>query len=301
MKGAPDIAVVVCTLGRCLAAVLSQKIARRSFEVAVVLSAADPGAAGRVRPLVRGRAAIVDEPVRGLSRARNRGIAATRAPVVAFTDDDVIVDPGWLAALLGAFGDPAVDGAFGSTRGPGGLPFPLCEQTDLTPAVAASPEALWRLGHGNNMAWRRQVFARIGGFDEQLGAGTRNAAGEDTDLLYRALAAGMRVAYQPRAGALHLPDLSAAGPLERLKGYDVGAAAFAAKHAAAGDPLPALLVLRRMAPRAAIVRPYLPLSPAALWHDQRDELFRWAAMAGAAVTNFVRYLPLRGARGPGTP
>jgi len=61
---------------------------------------------------------------------------------------------------------------------------------------------VWRIGAGANMAFRRKVFSRIGLFDERLGAGASGCS-EDSEFWYRMLAAGMSIAYEPRAVVWH--------------------------------------------------------------------------------------------------
>jgi GT2 family glycosyltransferase len=61
---------------------------------------------------------------------------------------------------------------------------------------------VWRIGAGVNMAFRREVFSRIGVFDERLGAGAAGCS-EDSEFWYRMLAAGMTVRYEPRAVVWH--------------------------------------------------------------------------------------------------
>jgi len=64
------------------------------------------------------------------------------------------------------------------------------------------PLPVWRIGAGANMAFSRNVFSRIGLFDERLGAGASGCS-EDSEFWYRMLAAGMAIAYQPRAVVWH--------------------------------------------------------------------------------------------------
>jgi glycosyltransferase involved in cell wall biosynthesis len=95
----------------------------------------------------------------GLSAARNCGWRSTRGDIVAFTDDDCLADPGWLAAVAGTFADhPEALGAVGKT-------VTVTEQvTPMTHQVVVSrPNTIY---HGCNMAYRREVLSAVGGFDE---------------------------------------------------------------------------------------------------------------------------------------
>ncbi|HEX6362166.1 MAG TPA: glycosyltransferase, partial [Albitalea sp.] len=106
-SGGPRISVVIPTcrrpelLARCLAAVLTQSIARDAYEVVVVDDGHDDAtraAVERLQPAGGAPALRYLRPARGRGPAvaRNAGWRAARAPVVAFTDDDTIPDARWL-------------------------------------------------------------------------------------------------------------------------------------------------------------------------------------------------------------
>ena len=108
-----DLSVVVCTLGEAEVAetvssiVASAEQAGRAVEIVVAWQGAGEAPA-------LGPARAVDVFPVGLSHARNRGLDASRAPVVAFVDDDEVVDPGFVAGVLGVFArDDPPDGVFG--------------------------------------------------------------------------------------------------------------------------------------------------------------------------------------------
>ena len=106
----PDVTVVVATRNRatllphCLASLLEQETSSR-FEVVVVDNGSEDGTADVIRgwaerdPRIRG----VLEPAVGLSRAKNAGIEEARGELVLFTDDDVILDSGWIEAYVSFF------------------------------------------------------------------------------------------------------------------------------------------------------------------------------------------------------
>ena len=113
----PSVTVAVCTrdraadLSRCLEAL--DALAPAADEIIVVdTGSRDPA----VRAVVAAhpRARYVIEPEAGLDRARNRAIAEASSDIVAFTDDDVVVDVAWVGALRRAFADdPAVQAVTG--------------------------------------------------------------------------------------------------------------------------------------------------------------------------------------------
>lgn len=221
---APDarqLSVVVCTRDRpqmlraCLAGLAAQ--ARPPREVIVV----DNSPAGSAKPVATGLSGVryVHEPKPGLSRARNAGVAAASGEFVAFTDDDVTLSTEWTAEVVRAFADPTVDAMTGlvlpaSLDTPAQRAFqlelggfterfqPLRFDALFLERTRAMGPQVWRVGAGANMAFRRRVFAELGGFDERLGAGASGCS-EDSEYWYRMLAAGGVCLYEPRAYVFH--------------------------------------------------------------------------------------------------
>lgn len=190
----PAITVVVCayngaaTIGACLDALDEQSL-RAQAQIVVVDDGSIDGTAARARR--HGVEVVVHAANEGLSAARNTGIAAARAPVVAFTDDDCVPEPGWLAALLAAFERPDVVAAGGPVEiarvttlvhgylednpplAP--LELELAEHTSLVGRVALYLRRMWAPATpseargvyalaGANMAFRRGALEAIGGF-----------------------------------------------------------------------------------------------------------------------------------------
>jgi GT2 family glycosyltransferase len=142
----------------------------------------------------------VGEPRRGAAHARNAGILATRGEIVAFTDADCVVTRGWLRAIVDAFETESVGGVAGEIAGyPPETPAEryasrirhLSPQRYLSRPVL--PFAVFA-----NLAFRRDVFDRIGLLDPAL------AHGESTDFCTRFLrGSGLELRYAPRAVVLH--------------------------------------------------------------------------------------------------
>jgi glucosyl-dolichyl phosphate glucuronosyltransferase len=149
------------------------------------------------------------EPEQGLSRARNRGVGEARGAILAFCDDDVLPAKDWVARIPAALGRWNADGVGGRIlpRFEGATPpawltgsrrlmrqLALMDWEDSGPLalpLAPNPQ-VW----GANMAFRREVFDRAGGFDPRRGvSGRRLFRGEEADLIERALRLGMRIAY----------------------------------------------------------------------------------------------------------
>ena len=154
------------------------------------------------------------EARQGKSHALNRGIAEARGDVLAFTDDDVRIPPTWLAAILGPLADPARMGIAGAVLPQWTTPRPswisVAEPYRMMGAIVqywqggeAAPAAAPPIGA--NCAWRREVFARHGGYRTDLGPGGESAPlGEDTEFGLRVMSRGEPVWYEP-AALLHHP------------------------------------------------------------------------------------------------
>ncbi len=213
---APTCTVVVPTLDRpehldrCLAAVVGLSYPR--FDVLVV----DNGSRSASDVAARWDAGYTVEPVRGVSRARNTGVRASGGDIIAFLDDDALPDAGWLAALVDELEDPLVLAATGRVL-PLDPPAPaIATLSVVDPDLGAEPRRVDRstpywfeianfggLGIGCGIAFRRQAFDVIGGFDERLGRGTFINGAEEHFAFFKLIDAGYRVAYTPRAIVRH--------------------------------------------------------------------------------------------------
>lgn len=259
--------VVVCTrdrpeeLARCLDAV--GRLEPRPREVVVVDSASRSGETARVvhraierDPSVR----LVREEIPGLDRARNRGIREATQPLVAWVDDDAEPDPGWAAAIVGAFEDPSVDLVTGRVlaarvetdaerlfeRYGGGMDRGPRSRTVSRRSLGRRERiATWTLGVGANLAARRELLRRVGGFDPALDVGTASRGGGDLDLLRRAIAAGAVVRYEAGAVVRHHHRRTIDELRGQLAGYGAGCGAYlrAAWRDAAGLDRAAVLLV----------------------------------------------------------
>jgi GT2 family glycosyltransferase len=188
------------------------------------------------------------EPRPGLSAARNHGLAQARYDLVAFTDDDALVDPGWPAALATGFAsDPAAVCVTGFV--PAGALDTWSERYfdaryswsevaeprryDLASnrlPVRFYPFCAGIFGTGANFAVRRGPVIDAGGFDPLLGAGAPGLGGEDLDMFLRLILAGGRICYLPAAFVWHRhrSDPDALG--DQIYSYGHGLGAYLAKH-----------------------------------------------------------------------
>jgi hypothetical protein len=195
----------------------------------------------------------VPAPQPGISQARNAGLAAAHGEVVAFTDDDVRVDPGWLLALGARFAaHPEEDvvtglvvpaeletpaqrayeahyGGFGGTRRLSpvqvapvpGRPGRVRELDGTGTVLREFPVyGIGAFGAGANMAFRRTALPR--GFDVRLGTGTPTRGGEDLAALVEVLWRGGRLGYEPAAVVHHTHRRDLPGLERQLHGNGVG-------------------------------------------------------------------------------
>ncbi|MDW6022000.1 glycosyltransferase [Mesorhizobium sp. BAC0120] len=218
---AERVSIVICTRdrGEALAECLKSVTAQRSAPGEIIV--VDNSESGNAEPICRRFPEVrhLREPRPGLSVARNAGIHASRGEIVAFTDDDVELHPGWTGEIARAFADESIDamtglvlparldtpaqcifqlgiGGFGSTFVPLRFDHRFFDETRPNGAH------VWKIGAGANMAFRRRLFERIGLFDERLGAGAAGCS-EDSELWYRLLAKGGACLYEPRAVVFH--------------------------------------------------------------------------------------------------
>ena len=210
------ISAIVCTyrnpelLERTLQSLLAQTLDRDAYEVIVVDNNSNdstPEVVSRF-PSVK----YVAETTQGLAYARNAGIQAAQAPVLAFIDDDAEAEPGWLFALLEVY--ESVPSAFAV----GGKAVPIWDE--LPPSwldenyyralslidwgTKARPLTWPERIIGVNCSFRREVFTQIGGFDIALGRmGDYLIGSEDTEIQQRIHDDGCDVYYTPHAVVRH--------------------------------------------------------------------------------------------------
>ena len=228
------ITVIVCSnrgsqLGPTVKSILANQ--GHDLELLIVLQGTETPT-DEVRALLdQGRLRIVPDAGRGLSRARNIGIANSAGELVLFTDDDCVVAEDWIeqhariheqrpgvALVFGLVEAPAADVTNGGTV-PTFDPRSAPEHGRLQGPLV--------FGMGANMSFKRASLTSIGLFDEAIGAGAPLASGEDVDFALRAAAAGAMVIADHRPLVIHeggaRPQGHASQELWRRDGVGLGA------------------------------------------------------------------------------
>jgi GT2 family glycosyltransferase len=186
----------------------------------------------------------VAQPAPGLSRARNAALRACDGDYVLFTDDDVLVDRNWLSATRRALGRADDVAVVTGLVPPAELEIGAQQDFDskvawssrLSPEVFSMsdeqqydfvfPYSAGHFGTGANMAVHRQRVLDAGGFNEQLGAGTRSHGGEDLEIFVRMLRGGGRIVYDPSSIAWHIHRSDGDDLRAQMFGYGSGFSAY---------------------------------------------------------------------------
>jgi len=234
----PTISLVICTRNRAQYLDLTlDALAALKLEQPWELIVVDNGSTDRTRERLEQFQSpphchfkIVDEPVPGLGKARNRGWTSATGEIVAFTDDDCYPAPEFLADTIACF---AADPTLGYVGGR----VLLYDKNDY-PVTIQPREEIVEIGarayipagliHGANFSFRRTTLEAVGGFDERFGAG-RPFPCEDVDILARISAEGWNGLYSPTPLVYHHHRRTAADAVHLHKGYDRGRGAYYAK------------------------------------------------------------------------
>ena len=251
----PSVSVIVpvrdgeSTIADCIDAILATDYPADRREILVVDNASTDGTAVLIQSK---QVRYLREPRRGVSNARNRGIAESTGEILAFVDADCLVEPQWLTELVRPFEDPEIGSVGGDLR-------------HLPPTTAAQRQSARLLGNWQrfaftsnpaypitaNAAYRRDVLERIGNFDPHM---TR---AQDVELGLRFQErSGRRLAYAENATARHRNRSTQLGFFRQQLGWAYGAGLVGAKfEAMGGDPVkpPRSREIRRTARGLGIV------------------------------------------------
>jgi GT2 family glycosyltransferase len=227
-----------------------------AYEVIVV----DNRPAG-AEPVALDGVTVVRETHPGASAARNRGLRAASGEIIAFTDDDVLVDTGWLMAYAarllahpeeacvtgltvpselqtpaqlaleryyGGFGlrsyEPITHRMHGPARGRALLRPATVDAIGADGGIRRSFSlyATGSFGHSANMAIRTAALRELGGFDLGLGAGTPACGGEDLAVYARLIWRGHSIGFEPAALVHHRHRADDKALRRQIEGYGIG-------------------------------------------------------------------------------
>jgi GT2 family glycosyltransferase len=252
--GELGLSIVVCTRNRpamlreCLGALVESKYS--PLEILIVDNAPS---GDDTRNMVEEFAKVDDrvhyacEPAPGLSNARNHALSVAKFDLVAFTDDDVLVDPSWASAVMAGFmADPGVACVTGfvSARSLDSSAERYYDSRylyqdcldprlyDLGPNRGDSPLYPFNagvFGGGANFAVRREVVTALGQFDSLLGAGGPGLGGEDLDIFARIILSGYRIGYVPSALVWHRHRIDEKELATQVYAYGHGLGAYLSK------------------------------------------------------------------------
>lgn len=226
-----EISIILCTYNRAskLAQVLESLAALPSVDgISHEIVVVDNNSSDNTRNVIQSAISLYPERIRyvfesrqGLSQARNRGIEEARGALIAFTDDDIVVDRNWLKAIATALFTYPHTG-FGGRILPvwdfkppswfnGSGPFNMLKSGVVVGHDLGDKPVEYQKGMrtmvGANMAFRREVFERNGLFRTDLGKnGKKLFFGEDTEFCERLIRAGERLLYLPEAIIYHPVD-----------------------------------------------------------------------------------------------
>jgi glycosyltransferase involved in cell wall biosynthesis len=245
------VSIVVPTRNRpthaedCVRVVLSTA----GFVELLVVDQSDDDATGKIlSKIADARLRYIRSATRGVTSGRNLGINLSKGDIVAFTDDDCRIMPGWCERITKIFSsDPDIAVVCGSVRVPDDLRH-LGWAESFSP-----PSRIWQgrypgigeWGITANLSLRRSILEIVGLFDPLLGAGSPLRSGGEPDFLFRVLKAGYKVVNTRELTVDHL-GIRQLGPeaAKLIKGYGAGTAAAFVKHIRVGDVAAAVVYLR---------------------------------------------------------
>jgi GT2 family glycosyltransferase len=225
----PRVSVVVCaynaerTMEACLASL--ECLNYPDYEVIVVNDGSTDGTLAIAEGFAYCR--IISQQNKGLGVARNVGAEAATGEIVAYTDSDCVADPDWLTYLVAKMETAALVAC-------GGPNFPPPEESLVPAAVAVSPGGPTHVllsddvaEHiaGCNMAFRRDILLRMGGFDPIY-----RAAGDDVDICWRFQDAGYTIGFSPAAVVWHFRRNTVKAYIGQQRGYGKAEALVYSKH-----------------------------------------------------------------------
>ena len=232
----PSVSLVICThdrtndLKNCLESI--NNLLYENLEIIIIDNCPSNDS---TRKLVEKYPSVIYiiEPNLGLDYARNKGLLVAKSDIIAFTDDDAVVDKYWLRELVKNFSDPSVGIVTGIT-----MPNELETEAQILfeeiscfnrgfvkkeyDFLKINPVGAGQVGAGVNMAIRKSIVKEVGTFDVALDGGTVTYSGGDHEYFYRTLAKGYRIVYDPSALVWHTHRKNFESLKRTIYGYGVG-------------------------------------------------------------------------------
>ncbi|MCB9098834.1 MAG: glycosyltransferase [Anaerolineales bacterium] len=270
LKKAPFVSVIIAThnrtesLAACLDSLLG--VDYPHYEIIVVDNAPSNDETANFIRRTFGESTLVryvreDRP--GLAVAHNCGLKQAKGTIVAFTDDDVLVDKYWLTEIVKGFFVADNVGCVTGMIFPAEMETPaqmwieqyggfnkgferqLFDLHHHRPGNLLYPYTAGMFGSGANMAFKTAVLQEMGGFDPALGAGSKGVGGDDLAAFFDVVSRGYTLVYEPAAIVHHWDRRDYAGLRKQAYGYGVGLMAFLTK-TVVDKPSRALEILIRL-------------------------------------------------------
>ncbi|MEW6271955.1 MAG: glycosyltransferase [Thermodesulfobacteriota bacterium] len=222
---------------------------------------------------------VTEDDVQSSYAARNRGVASTDAPILAFTDADCVVERGWVRALAGAFRSQDVGGVAGTIHAARtGTAIERYQAGRCIVAERAFAHPVLPFAQTANAAYRRSAFERIGGFDASI------IYGGDLDFSWRMQReTGLRLVYEACALVWHQHRSSTRGLFHLYAKNAIGNCLLAERydHYASFPTVRTLLYLTREASHSGLraARSAIRRSPGGNGDDHYYDAVRFAGAA----------------------
>lgn len=222
------------TLREVIPSLLAQDVRPDEYEIVVADSRSSDGTAEFLAEIARSAPHVrhVPGPYTGRAMARNAGIAAARAPLVLFTDSDILAEPDLLSRHLERHADGGPVAVVGMEVQVESYAEYLAKRRDPAtrrPLHGGAPKRLtWLYFLTGNASVRRADLERVGNFDESF----TGYGHEDLELGYRLQAAGVRILYEPRAVNYHWQAIGYEEQKRKMELAGRSTVRFARKHPA---------------------------------------------------------------------
>lgn len=305
----PTLSVAICTkdravrVARLLTALVDCAVHSRfaATEILVIDNASVDDATKKAATQFPG-VRYVSEPKAGLNFARNAALANATGSLLAFLDDDVVIDRHWFDGLAEAWrGAPGAAGFTGlvlpfrldtdaqvcfEEHGGFGRGFERREFAATSLVYPLHPVGAGLLGAGCNMAFDRALLNGIGGFDDALDTGAPLPGGGDLDIFYRVLRSGRPMIYEPRYAVFHEHRETIAQLRRQYWTWGLGMMAFLVKISRSD---PSNRATQRALTRWWLLNQVKSVAGAAARMRLRDLRFRLAELRGGIQGLFGEY------------